>query len=262
MYFKSSEHNCDKLIDLPDEAYDRVVSELITFLKPETKKSFQNYGYIYKRSSLLHGPPGTGKTCIVNRVASEVLKNDGIVLFNPDPRLVQRALEEISSLNPDTVVMIIFEELDQLTKMFEDKLLSLLDGEIQKDNVMYLATTNYIDQIPQRIKRPGRFSSVIEVGFPGEAARRTFLSHKLKNSEKLEEWVSKTNGLTIDEVSECIKSVCCLGYNLEDTVERIKKNDRQSSEEYDENQVWKRSEEMEMKDYQDRSIIKKLKNSI
>lgn len=235
LFFKASEHNSDNIIDLPGTAFDTVVRELVKFLKPETKDAFEEYGFLYKRSSLLYGPPGTGKTCIVNRVTKEVLNKGGIVLFNPDPRLVRRALEEINGLDPDALVMIIFEEIDQLSKSFEGSLLSLLDGEIQKENVVYLATTNYIDQVPTRIKRPGRFSSVIQVGFPGKRARKTFLKSKLKPEDDLEEWVEKTKGLSIDEISECVKSVCCLGYKLDSTIKRLQSNDREEpkDEEYE-----------------------------
>ncbi len=175
---------------------------------------------------MLYGPPGTGKTCIVNRITEEVLKNNGIVLFNPNPELVETAFKQLEGLQPDTLVMVIFEELDQLVYHYESELLSLLDGEIQKENIVYLATTNYIEKVPDRLKRPGRFSSVIDVNFPGEAARRAFLSKKLKSGEDVEGWVNQTEGLSIDEITECIKSVFCLGYKLDDVIKRIQSTNK------------------------------------
>ena len=166
LYFQAMDNNHDELIDLPDTSYDRVVSELERFLKPETKQLFKDYGYIYKRSSLLFGVPGTGKTCIVNRIANTVKEQGGIVLFNPNPGLLSKAFKRIKSTQPDTTIVVIFEELDELMVRYEDDLLYALDGQAQEENVIYLATTNYIDKIPERIKRPGRFSSVIEVAFP------------------------------------------------------------------------------------------------
>lgn len=228
LYFQGIDLNHDALIDLPDAAYNRVVSELERFLLPETKKAFKDYGYLYKRSSLLHGVPGTGKTCIVNRIANKVVEEGGVVLFNPHPRLIGKAFEAIRTTQPEALIVVIFEELDELMERHEDALLYALDGQVQQENVVYLSTTNHIDKIPERIKRPGRFSSVIEVKFPGEDSRRHFLSQKLINptSEEVEHWVTETAGLSIDELSACIKDVKCLGYDLKETVERLLGNDR------------------------------------
>ena len=222
--FNNITTNHDGLVDLPDAAYERVVSELTLFSTPETKKKFKDRGLLHKRSMILYGPPGTGKTCIVNKVAADVVSAGGIVLFNPDVRFLKDAFQQLSSIQPDIQTLVIFEEFDSYVQEFESELLSILDGEIQKDNVIYLATTNYIEEVPPRITRPGRFSSKIEVGMPTDAARQKFLEEKsgLKKKE-LKEWLKVTEGFTIDELTECIKSVCCLNYTLEDTIERITK---------------------------------------
>lgn len=221
--FNNISTNHDNLVDLPDAAYDRVVNELNLFSTPETKAKFSELGFLHKRSMLLYGPPGTGKTCIVNKVAQNVVENGGIVIFNPDVRFLKDAFQQLSAIQPDVQTLVIFEEFDSYVNEFESELLSILDGEIQKDNIIYLATTNYIEEIPPRITRPGRFSSKIAVGLPTEEARREFIIHKGKLSGKeLEKWVKATKDFTIDEITECIKSVLCLQYSLEDTTNRIK----------------------------------------
>jgi SpoVK/Ycf46/Vps4 family AAA+-type ATPase len=228
IYFKKTKNTHDKLIDLPDTAYETIVNELNHFLLPSTKKKFKEFGFLYKRSSLLYGPPGTGKTCTINRVANKVIELGGIVLFNPDPSLISGAIERINSIQPDTTVLVIFEELDRLVQRYEEELLSILDGEIQKENIIYLATTNFINKIPQRIKRPGRFSSVIEVSFPSYIARETFIKSKVKDPKLVDLIVKNSEGLSIDEITECIKSVCCFEQDILKVVTRIKENDRVS----------------------------------
>lgn len=218
-----TEAKYDKLVDLQNEAYKRVLRDIETFLKPETQAKFAKYGFVYKRSALLHGLPGTGKTCIVNRVMEKARERDAIVLFNPNPTFLHEAFTLLEQNEPGRMVMVIFEEFDDILRKHEGTLLSLLDGEVQKSNVMYLATTNYVDRIPARIMRPGRFSSIIEVGYPSESERLHFLRAKLPEHADtvLSQWARETEGFSIDELKDTILSVECLDYALTEAVQRV-----------------------------------------
>lgn len=216
----------DELIDLPSPEYEQVIKEIDMFMKPETQARFEKHGFVYKRSSLLYGPPGTGKTCIVNRIANKVVEDGGIALFSPNPQALEQVYKILDAIQPETRVMVIFEELDQLMKRYEGALLNLLDGEIQRTNVIYLATTNYIDQIPVRIRRPGRMSSVVEVKFPTADTRRFYLNMKLKDepSVDIDEWVKKTEGFSVDELKETVLAVLCLLEDMDRIILRVKEN--------------------------------------
>lgn len=227
LFFKEINTVHDELVDLPGTAFDTVVTEMESFLRPETRKALKDFGFTYKRSSLLYGPPGTGKTCIVNRVISSVIKAGGIVLFNPHPQLVTKAYDQLQDIQPETTVLTIFEEVDKLIQRYEGDLLNILDGEVQKENVIYLATTNFIDKIPARIRRPGRFSSLVKVGYPNKSARSFYLKTKLEKAgypmsqADFDNWVAQTKGFSIDEVTECIRASLCLGQQFEEVVARI-----------------------------------------
>ena len=215
-------HNSDAIVDLPDPVYTQVVLDLETFMHPDTKKRFEEKGYIYKRSSLLWGQPGTGKTVLVNRIANKVIANGGTVLFNPNPSCLHAAFMALDSIQPETMLMVVFEELDELLRDHESALLNVLDGEIQKNNVMYMATTNYINKIPARIRRPGRFSSTMEVKFPSTQARQVYLTGKLSLSEEeMTKWLQMTEGFSIDELSETVRAVYCLQQSLESVTKRV-----------------------------------------
>jgi hypothetical protein len=216
--------NSDNIIDLPSKEYDFVTSQMRHFLKPETKQKYIDNGFLYKRSVMLHGKPGTGKTVIVNRVTQEALTRGAVVLFNPEPREMHLFFEALESTAPDKLTLVILEEFDDLldNKNSEKALLSLLDGEIQKNNIIYLATTNYIDKVPVRMQRPGRFSSIIEVDFPSPEARSVYLRAKKINSDKIENWVRTTDGFSIDELKETVLAVTCLDENLDVVVSRLK----------------------------------------
>lgn len=225
LFFSRMKSNYDQLIDLPNTEYDTVMKEIDRFLSNETKNLFDQFGFLYKYSALLEGPPGSGKTCIVNRAAEKVVADGGIVFFNPDPRLLVEVFTAMDCLQPNDKVMVIFEELDQLVARYEDELLNILDGEVQKRNVIYVGTTNYIDKIPARIRRPGRFSTIMHVDFPNTDTRRFYLESKVgKDHPLLTSWVEKTYEFSIDELRDTVRAVCCFDQELDYIVDRIRKN--------------------------------------
>lgn len=223
LMFNKIDMHYDQLIDLPSPEYDYVMKRVGRFLSDEGKRAFAEYNFIYKWNCLLHGTFGTGKTCIVNRVAEKVVANGGIVLFSPDPRLLQPAFKILDDIQPDRTTMVIFEEFETLLEKFEGALLSLLDGEVQKKNIIYMATTNHFEKIPARLKRPGRFPTILEVKFPNAAARTQYLTMKLKphDQHEIPNWVKATNGLSIDELKETVQSVKCYMNTLDESVKRI-----------------------------------------
>lgn len=226
LIFEQINFNHDELLELPSNEFQTIVSQIDTFLTKETKDLFKQYGFIYKRAILMFGVPGTGKTCLVNRISEKVVREGGIVLFNPDPSILPKAYKALDDIQPETNVVVVFEELDQLVKTYEGDLLSLLDGEIQRENVIYLATTNYVNKIPARIMRPGRFSTVIEIAYPDKKSREFYLNEKMgkyTTKKEIKDWVKRTDGLSIDELKELVLSTKCLQIKFDEVLLRIRK---------------------------------------
>lgn len=246
LWFEEFRPTCDNIIDLPSLEYTRIVNQMKYFLMPETKSKFEDKGFLYKRSALLHGLPGTGKSIIINRVMREVINHKGVVLFVEDPRTLKMAFNILDDLQKELTTLVVFEEIDGIIQQYgESTLLSILDGEIQKENVMYLAATNYLDRIPTRLLRPGRFSSVIEVGYPSAEARRVYFEHKMgADFAELQSWVNATSGLSVDELKEVVQSVYIFNDNLQETVSRIKKIKGQPEKENDSDE-WRDDDEDE-----------------
>lgn len=213
----------DGLIDLPAHVSEKVITEVNKFWSPNTRAKFDKYQMVYKRGVLLYGPPGTGKTVIVSKVMEQVVREGGIVFFDVGPSELFEAVNILKEIQGDIRVLAVYEEFD--AKLARDNtFLSLLDGELQIENIVYLATTNYIDRIPSRVKnRPSRFATVIEIGVPDAATRLAFLKGKVKDEDvDYDAWVKQTEGMSLDHIKDLIISVLCIGISLEDAVLKLK----------------------------------------
>lgn len=233
----------DTIIDIPNSFTLDVIEEIENFWSTGVSTKFEQYGLVHKRGVILAGKPGCGKTITLAKAAQVVInKFAGVVLFNPDPGNLDAFLRLIKEIEPTKKVLIMWEEFDSILSFSESKLLSLLDGEIQVGNIMYLATTNYLSKIPARIKnRPSRFARVIEVTEPDETARRAFLKAKLvgDDTQHLEAMVQATEGFVIDQLKDIIISVCCFGYPIAEAVLKIKEMEEDSMglDDYNEEQA-------------------------
>jgi SpoVK/Ycf46/Vps4 family AAA+-type ATPase len=223
LYFDKLVFKNDSILDLPSPEYSDVVNQLKYFMSNEVKTKMKSLGYLYKRSALLHGKPGTGKTVIVNKVVNDMIQLGGICLFAEQVALVKLALSHIDKTQPNTMVAVVLEEVDSLIKWEEKELLYLLDGQLQRENIMYLATTNYFDRIPDRLKRPGRFGIIRKVNTPIPEARAMYIKSKLGSDFRdLNSWVDKTEGLTIDELKEVVQAVYIFKQDIDRTVGLLK----------------------------------------
>ncbi len=243
-YFSPINIMTDKIIDIPNSVTEEVVNEIKNFWSEGVSAKFKEYGLVHKRGVLLAGKPGTGKTVTLAKTAEIIIEEmDGIVLFNPSAGDLPGFLKLIKDIEPNRKVLVIWEEFDSVLRGYESELLSLLDGEIQVGNIVYLATTNYLTRIPSRIKnRPSRFARVIEVNEPTAEARRIFLNAKLTPQDKqlhLEAMVHASEGFVMDQLKDMIISVCCFNYPIDVAVRKIQEmqEDSLGIDDYNEEQA-------------------------
>ncbi len=239
LFVKPKEMVFEKFITLPDMCTNKVLSDLEIFWTAETKLKYETLDLIYKRGILMHGLPGVGKSAAISKVCEKFIAQDGIILFNPQPAMLYMMVQEIQAIQPESKILVIWEEFE--CHLDDSTFLSILDGELQLSNVAYIATTNYIEEIPARIKnRPSRFAQVIEIGFPTFADRLMYLEGKLSSlklsSEVLNNIAHNTNGFVLDQVKDVVISHFVFGYSLTESIDKIKtfEYDEELEEEYEE----------------------------
>lgn len=214
----------DDLIELPSTEID-VLTSIQKFW--ESKSKFVKRGQLFKRGMLLWGPPGSGKTITVTFLAKDLIKRNGIVLVCTNPELISRAMVQLRKVEPERPIICILEDIDEIINRFgEPVLLSLLDGENQINNVVYVATTNYPERLdPRIINRPSRFDEIIKIGMPTDEVRSIYLKSKLFENEisddVIEKWVKDTEGLSIAHLKELIVAITCLDRDYNETIKRL-----------------------------------------
>lgn len=222
VWLSPTKFNADSIMPLPSRELDILRTQTAKFLAPATQDNYAKFGYVYKRGFLLYGKPGAGKTSLVTQLAMDVVERDGIVLYG-DPRALLLTAMHLKDIT-NRLVMVIFEELDAILAEYERSLLTFLDGQSQLKRMIIAATTNFIDKIPKRILRPGRFGTVMEIGMPSAEARAYYLDHKIGDTvskSEITKLVEKTDGFSIDEVKEVVQAVYLLDQDLDGTLERI-----------------------------------------
>lgn len=219
----------DDLLVLPEKNSETIIHEFDRFWTLE--EQFKLFGYLYKRGFLLWGPPGSGKTSLINLMMKTIIqKYNGIIINIDEPEQASGCLGMVRKNEPDRPIITIMEDLDALVERWgEAGYLNLLDGSDQINNVIHVGTTNYPERLDKRfVDRPSRFDTVVKINMPGWDARETYFKSKFDgkdipwwNEEELERWTKLSKGFSIAHMREMIISVCCLGKNLEETVQRL-----------------------------------------
>lgn len=166
-----------------------------------------------RRSVILHGPPGTGKSTLARQAAIDL---KGRVCFVPvqslnSHRLVM-FLDMLWVLNPDVVIV---DDLDRLSPAELDFLLSFFEeSEIQVPLV--LATTNHLELLPDALKRPGRFDEIWAID-PPKGEVRTRVIQYLSDLEGVE--ISEEVATRIHEISDQLNLA---GAHIRELIRRVK----------------------------------------
>lgn len=226
------DYKTDEYIDLPIKEFNEILDDIQMFW--DRKTQFEKYGFLHKRGILLHGKQGIGKSVLLTKIVTNVIENDGIafqISSENDLDLFSSFFSNrFQSIEKNRKVVVNIEDIDGLikNKHNETLLLNLLDGIEHTNNIVYLATTNHIENLEQRItNRPSRFDGRYKIPLPDSNVRKVFIENKVTKEDldkiNVDLWVEKTDGFTIAHLKELIILVVIYGNTFDVALEKMKK---------------------------------------
>lgn len=137
----------------------------------ESEEFYRCRGLNFKRSVLLFGDPGTGKSRMLYEICNELIESHDAIVIKIDTdvdldTISDHGLIPISQRLGNRFKIILIEELSQLCATYPDlvKTLHLLDSFIMNDNVLFLMSTNHPYRVPNNLTdRPSRIDFISRV---------------------------------------------------------------------------------------------------
>lgn len=227
---KKQPFKTDELYSLPSDEIIDILKDIDNFWN--MRDQYEKYKFIHKRGILMFGEPGCGKSGIIQMVSKNIIEKGGIVINIKDEDDVERFSSFIPSfreIEPNRPLIVILEDIDSIAGEHSysvSRLLNILDGVKQIENVVYIATTNYPEKLQERItNRPSRFDRRYKVELPNEDIRRCFIENKLSKDDlekiDIEEWLKRTEGMSLSHLKEVVISVIIMGRDFEETLDNL-----------------------------------------
>ena len=150
----------------PLERYNKGLQEAESNINKfiTSKKYYEENAIDYRRSLLFFGPPGTGKSQYVSNKSLDLVKKLNAVVIRLETHaqveiFAEDGMREVAQGLPGRFKVIVFEELSEVVKHDQIKqyVVNVLDSSQLRDNVLFMATTNTPEKLPENIvDRPGR----------------------------------------------------------------------------------------------------------
>lgn len=228
---KKQSMHVDELYELPSEEIKSILADIESFWN--RREIYRQYNFVHKRGILLYGEPGCGKSGIIQLCVKHITERmNGIVINIKDEDEVRNFSEFIQTfrkIEPTRPLIVILEDIDALAgedRYSTTRLLNILDGIKQVENIVYIATTNYPEKLQERItNRPSRFDRRYQVELPSEEIRRAYIESKLTKDDleriDIVEWIQYTEGMSLSHLKELIVSVIVMGKDFEDAITHL-----------------------------------------
>ena len=186
---------------------EKIVDNITTFFDSETRNEYLSFGIPYKNVCFLYGIPGSGKTSLIDSLASEFSCDIYILPLtgNIDDTIIMSALSSMRNRDDDEMEskkIILIEDIDCI---FEDRkdgdslknkltlqgLLNCLDGFTSLEGSLMFITANNPGCLDDALIRSCRVDLKIELGYADKfQTKNMFDTFMVNQLDKFDEFYS------------------------------------------------------------------------
>lgn len=215
--------NWSEIVDseLQREYSQRVTTEIYEkYIRP-----FKDTGASTHSGMVLHGPPGTSKSTVAQAIANELGWN--MVTITPSDFVrngIEKSEEAARNLFKELKILretvVLFDEVDEMLRDRSDEtqtdiamLRFLIPGMLpklqelkqygEKNRLIFIIATNYIDRLDSAVVRPGRIDSHFVLVPPDEWSRYCLIRKFMKDKRPFKIWQPGEQERTANFLARC-----------------------------------------------------------
>lgn len=181
----------------------KIVDNIQFFI--DNRNMYIDRGLPYKKTIVLYGKPGTGKTSIIKALSSHFDKN--VYIINIMTMTNSSFEKSITSVPANSVIIIedfdscvathsrssmattnkdnnnSNEKEEQETALSLNTILNTLDGVVSLNGTIVFMTTNHIEKIDSALLRKGRTDEIYEIPYLTDAEIKDYIKLMFPNEE-------------------------------------------------------------------------------
>ena len=171
-------------------------------------KELKTKGVSIPRGVILFGEPGNGKSLMIKEII-RCCEAPVFIFQGEKKNVVEGVIETFKKAREAGHAIIVFDELDLLINQEKRVVRALqenLDGVESDDDILVLAATNYLGDIPRPLLRHGRIDKIVKIPYPTNEEAVALLKKHFK-----EFGVTLPSDFDEEEVGLSLNGVTCAG---------------------------------------------------
>jgi hypothetical protein len=160
-------------IYIDEKIKEKLITDINQFILNESE--YEQWGIPYKRTYMLTGVPGSGKTSIIKAICNKIGYSMNMLSLQKefDNNALVNAFKDLSKKS-----LLLIEDIDcifEQRKTSSDNpmisfssLINILDGVLYKHGIIIFITTNHPEKLDAALMRMGRIDMILQMNYPRE----------------------------------------------------------------------------------------------